>query len=134
MNVKNVIWFLKPEFFTIFGAELWKKYGRQSLKIFFYWKMLWRAFFSLWSQILQSLYSKYFFPNLAIDGAHHWFDKNWLGRHRRGFLRTHRTSCIKWNCCCCFFFTEKTIWIWIFFNVRLLRFREVKNSNMIDLA
>ena len=34
------------------------------------------SFFSLWSHILQSLHSKYFFPNWAIDGAQHWFDKN----------------------------------------------------------
>ena len=102
----------------VLGAKLWIKYERQSLKIFFYWKMLWRAFFSLWSQILQSLHSKYFFPNWAIDGAHHWFDKNWLGRHKRDFLRTHRTSC----CFCSFC----TIWILTLFNVRLSRLREVR--------
>ena len=59
------------------------------------------SFFSLWSQILQSLHSKYFFPNWTIDGAHLWFDKNWLGRHKRRLLRTHRTSYIKTHCCFC---------------------------------
>ena len=123
LNVKNVIWFLKPDFFTVFWAELWIKYGRQSLWTYFLLKNVVESFFSIWSQILQWLHSKYFFPNWAIDGEHHWFDKNWLGRHKRGFLRTHMTSYIKTvtHCCSWSFFTEKTIWILTLFNVRLLR-------------
>ena len=71
-------------------------------------------------------YSHYTQNKFFQIGAHLWFDKNWLGRHKRGLLRTHRTSYIKTNCCFCSFFTEKTIWILTLFNVRLSRFHEVK--------
>ena len=75
------------------------------------------------SSLVASCYRhKIFFRNRTIDDAH----KNWLGRHKRGFLRTNDTSYIRKNCCFCSFFTEKTIWTLMLFDVRLSRLRKEK--------
>ena len=110
MNVKNVIRILKPDFFyTFLGPAMINVWKAKSQNICF-WKILWRAVFSLWSQILEELHSKYiFFPNWTIDGTHHWSDQNWLDRHEIGFLRTHKTSYIKTYCRFCNIFTKNKI-------------------------
>ena len=37
-------------------------------------------------------------------------DKHWLGRHERGFLRTHKTFYIRKNYCFSSFFTKNFLW------------------------
>jgi hypothetical protein len=38
-------------------------------------------------KILRKKMNLWFFPNWTIDGAQHWFNKNYLGRQKCGFLR-----------------------------------------------
>ena len=126
---------------AFWGSEVWKFMLDQSFQIFFTLsastavlnsgcflktpKMECKECNLIFETVFTVTTLKIFFPNWTID---HWFDKNWLGRHKRGFIRTDRTSYIKTNCCFCSFFTEKTIWILTLFNVRLSRLHEVKKN------
>ena len=70
LNVKNVcnLIFETRFSYSFLGCAMNKVWEAKPQNISLL-KNVMDSFFSLWSQILQSLHSKYFFPNWTTDGA-----------------------------------------------------------------